>query len=127
MDKRARDQKVLLVDDSACFRLIASDMLKEMGFASPEVAENGLEALHKLRSTNFSLIISDYQMHGMNGLDLLRIAKGDPQLKDIPFVMVSALEDGFIFESARGQGASGCISRPLHFDQFAELVGRVMV
>lgn len=82
--------KVLVVDDFPTMRRIVKNLLKQLGFENIEEAENGEDALRKLKSGDFGLVVSDWNMPVMEGIELLRRVRSDPQLKDIPFLMVTA-------------------------------------
>ncbi len=82
--------KVLVVDDFPTMRRIVKNLLKQLGFENIEEAENGEDALRKLRSGDYGLVVSDWNMPVMEGIELLKHIRSDPQLKDIPFLMVTA-------------------------------------
>lgn len=82
--------RVLVVDDFPTMRRIVKNLLKQLGFENIEEAENGEEALKKLKSGDYGLIVSDWNMPVMEGIELLKNIRNDPQLKDIPFLMVTA-------------------------------------
>ena len=82
--------KVLVVDDFATMRRIIKGVLKQLGFANIVEAEDGNMALEELKKDKFGLIVSDWNMPNMTGLDLLKAVKGDENLKKIPFIMVTA-------------------------------------
>lgn len=82
--------KVLVVDDFPTMRRIVKNLLKQLGFENIEEAENGEDAFRKLKSGDFGLVVSDWNMPVMEGIDLLKKVRSDPQLKDIPFLMVTA-------------------------------------
>lgn len=82
--------KVLVVDDFPTMRRIVKNLLKQLGFENIDEAENGEEALKKLKSGDYGLVVSDWNMPVMEGLELLKHLRNDPQLKDIPFLMVTA-------------------------------------
>ncbi len=82
--------KVLVVDDFPTMRRIVKNLLKQLGFENIDEAENGEEALKKLKSGDYGLVVSDWNMPVMEGLELLKHIRNDPQLKDIPFLMVTA-------------------------------------
>jgi len=82
--------KVLVVDDFPTMRRIVKNLLKQLGFENIDEAENGEDALRKLKSGDYGLVVSDWNMPVMEGLDLLKHIRNDPQLKDIPFLMVTA-------------------------------------
>jgi two-component system, chemotaxis family, chemotaxis protein CheY len=80
----------LVVDDFATMRRILRKILKDLQFQEVIEAENGLEALKVLRSNKIDLIVSDWNMPEMSGLELLKQVRADEQLKDLPFLMVTA-------------------------------------
>jgi len=82
--------KVLVVDDFPTMRRIIKNLLKQLGFENVDEAENGEDALKKLRSSEYGLVVSDWNMPVMEGIELLKNVRSDPQLKDIPFLMVTA-------------------------------------
>ena len=82
--------KVLVVDDFATMRRIIKGVLKQLGFANIVEAEDGKMALDELQKDTFGLIVSDWNMPNMTGLDLLKAVKSDENLKKIPFIMVTA-------------------------------------
>ena len=82
--------KVLMVDDFPTMRIIVKNLLKQLGFENIDEAENGEDALKKLKSGDYGLVVSDWNMPVMGGLELLKHIRNDPRLKDIPFLMVTA-------------------------------------
>lgn len=82
--------KVLVVDDFPTMRRIVKNLLKQLGFENIDEAENGEEALRKLKGGDYGLVVSDWNMPVMEGIELLRHIRNDPHLKDIPFLMVTA-------------------------------------
>ena len=82
--------KVLVVDDFATMRRIVKNILKQIGFTNIMEAEDGKSALKMLQSDKFDLIMCDWNMPEMPGIELLGKVRADEQLKGIPFVMVTA-------------------------------------
>jgi two-component system chemotaxis response regulator CheY len=82
--------KVLVVDDFATMRRIVKNILKQIGFTNILEAEDGKSALKMLQSDKFDLIMCDWNMPEMPGIELLGKVRADEQLKGIPFVMVTA-------------------------------------
>ena len=82
--------KVLVVDDFATMRFIIRWALKHLGFTNIIEADDGSAALRELKREKVGLILSDWKMPTMTGLDLLRAVRSDESLKDIPFIMVTA-------------------------------------
>ncbi|TNF54556.1 MAG: chemotaxis protein CheY [Burkholderiales bacterium] len=104
--------KFLIVDDFSTMRRIVRNLLKEIGHADADEAEDGVIALNKLRNGNFNFVVSDINMPNMNGFELLTQIKADPALKHLPVLMVTAearKED--IVMAAQG-GAAGYIVKP---------------
>ena len=82
--------KILIVDDFATMRRIFKTNLRQFGFNNFVEAENGLQALEVLKKNEVDLIISDWNMPSMDGLEFLKAVRGDKSLKNIPFIMVTA-------------------------------------
>ncbi len=81
---------VLIVDDYNTMLRIIRNLLKQIEFHNVEEATDGAEALNKLRSGNFGLVISDWNMAPMTGLQLLQEVRADTRLKGMPFIMITA-------------------------------------
>jgi two-component system chemotaxis response regulator CheY len=81
--------KVLVVDDMSTMRRIVKNVLKQIGFWDMVEAENGQDALNKLKSDDIGLIVSDWNMPVMQGIELLRAVRADAELKHLPFLMVT--------------------------------------
>lgn len=109
-------RSVLLVDDQSMFRVLLSEMLKELNFTYIEAAKNGEEALAALKFRTYSLIISDYNMGPINGLELLEAIKHDERHRSTPFVMISAKQEAEFAAKAIALGADAYLTRPIHFD-----------
>jgi len=82
--------KVLVVDDMSTMRRIIKNVLKQIGFSDLVEAENGQDALAKLKAGDIGFIVSDWNMPVMQGIDLLRAVRADAELKHLPFLMVTA-------------------------------------
>ena len=107
-----KNMRFLVVDDFSTMRRIVRNLLKELGFSNVEEAEDGQVALHKLRNSPFDFVVSDWNMPNMTGIELLKNVRADPQLKHLPFLMVTAeAKKENIIEAAQA-GASGYIVKP---------------
>ena len=82
--------KIMVVDDMSTMRRIVKNLFKQLGFANVEEAENGQEALIKLKADKFGFVVSDWNMPVMSGIQLLRAIRADEALKSIPVLMVTA-------------------------------------
>lgn len=103
---------VLVVDDYSMVARILGRLLKQAGFANVDEATDGEEALTKMRERRYGLVISDWHMAPTSGIELLRQAKADEQLRDIPFIMVSAEAAPENAALAKAEGASGYVVKP---------------
>jgi len=84
------NMKILVVDDFATMRRIIKNVLKQIGFTNVSEADDGTTGLDMMKKEEFDLILCDWNMPQMTGLELLKIVKADDKLKGIPFVMVTA-------------------------------------
>jgi two-component system chemotaxis response regulator CheY len=107
------NMKILVVDDFSTMRRIVRNLLKELGFSNVTEAEDGVDALNKLRSEgNFEFVVSDWNMPNMTGIDLLKTIRADAALKHLPVLMVTAeAKRENIIEAAQA-GASGYVVKP---------------
>jgi len=104
--------KILVVDDFSTMRRIVRNLLKELGFSNILEAEDGVDALRKLRAETFDFVVSDWNMPNMTGIDLLREIRKDAALKHLPVLMVTAeAKKENIIEAAQA-GASGYVVKP---------------
>jgi two-component system, chemotaxis family, chemotaxis protein CheY len=106
---------VLVVDDEAIALTVVTQLLKRIGFEDIDAAPNGLVARGLMEEKKYGLVISDWNMPGMNGLDLLRVVRADERFKKMPFVMTSI--DGSLerVKIARLSGVSAFLLKP--FDE----------
>ena len=84
------NMKFLVVDDFSTMRRIVRNLLKELGFLNVQEAEDGVDALTKLRADPFDFVVSDWNMPNMTGIELLREIRADARLKHLPVLMVTA-------------------------------------
>jgi len=106
------EMKFLIVDDFSTMRRIVRNLLKEIGYTNADEAEDGAAGLAKLRSGGFDFVVCDINMPNMNGLEMLRLARAEPALKDIPILMVTAEAKKEDIINAAQCGASGYIVKP---------------
>ncbi len=103
---------ILVVDDYQTMRKILRNLLAQIGYENVDEAANGEEALEKARSTTYGLIISDWNMAPMNGLDLLLRIRALPGYSDTPFMMVSAESKTDNLIAARKAGVTAYLMKP---------------
>ena len=85
-----KNMSFLVVDDFPTMRRIVRSLLKELGFTNVEEAEDGQDALNKLRAGIFEFVVSDWNMPNLDGLEMLKEIRQDNALKDLPVLMVTA-------------------------------------
>lgn len=104
---------VLLVEDSDLQREIAKDFLKDLGFGVVMEAKDGVEALQHLQKGKIDLILSDWQMPEMDGLELLKQVKANPSYKDIPFIILTVVDEKDQIVQAVKEGVTDYIIKPV--------------
>ena len=105
---------VLVVDDYNTMVRIIRNLLRQLGFETIDDASDGSAALVKMRQRKYGLVISDWNMQPMTGYDLLREVRGDPQLADTPFIMVTAESKTENVIAAKKAGVSNYIVKPFN-------------
>jgi len=108
------NMKVLIVDDYNTMLRILRNLLKQLNFLNVEEATDGTMALEKLREEHYGLVISDWNMEPMTGIDLLREVRKDPSLKHLPFVMITAESKSENVIAAKQAGVSNYIVKPFN-------------
>jgi two-component system chemotaxis response regulator CheY len=106
------NMRILIVDDFSTMRKIIRGIMKKLGFTNLEEADDGSTALPKLKSDNFDFVISDWNMPTMSGLELLKAVRSDDDLKELPFLMVTAEAKKENIVQAVKAGASNYIVKP---------------
>ena len=117
---------VLIVDDYKTMLRIIRNLLKQIGFNAVDEATDGVEALSKLRSSNFGLIISDWNMAPMTGLELLQAVRADVKLKTIPFIMITAESKTENVVAAKQAGVSNYIVKPFNAETLQGKIEKVL-
>jgi two-component system, chemotaxis family, chemotaxis protein CheY len=105
---------ILIVDDYKTMLRIVGNLLKQVGFENIDEANNGEEALSKLSQKKYGLVISDWNMEPMTGLDLLKSVRDHKDLKTIPFIMVTAESKTENVIAAKGAGVNNYIVKPFN-------------
>lgn len=109
---------VLVVDDYKTMIRIISNLLRQLGFSNIDEASDGGRALQLMRSRPYGLVISDWNMEPMTGLDLLKEVRSDIKLKDTPFIMVTAESKVENVVTAKSAGVNNYIVKPFNADTF---------
>lgn len=117
--------KFLVVDDFSTMRRIVRNLLKELGFANVDEAEDGVAALQKLNSAQFDFVVTDWNMPNMDGLTLLQTIRQTPHLKHLPVLMITAEAKKENIIAAAGAGASGYIVKPFTAGTLSEKLEKI--
>lgn len=107
-----KNLRFLVVDDFSTMRRIVRNLLKELGFNNVEEAEDGADALNKLRAGGFDFVVSDWNMPNMDGLTMLQQIRADASLSKIPVLMVTAEAKKENIIAAAQAGANGYVVKP---------------
>jgi two-component system, chemotaxis family, chemotaxis protein CheY len=117
---------VLIVDDYATMLRIIKNLLKQLGFDNVDEATDGSKALQMLKLKDYGLVISDWNMEPMTGLDLLKEVRKDDKLKKIPFIMVTAESKTENVVLAKEAGVSNYIVKPFNADTLKGKIASVL-
>lgn len=119
--------RILVVDDFPTQRKLIKRTLFDLGFENVAEAVDGVDALEKLKAEDFELIICDWNMPRMMGIELLRIVRADGRLNKLPFLMVTAeARKENIIEAAKA-GVSNYIAKPFTLESFQEKMINVLL
>jgi two-component system chemotaxis response regulator CheY len=120
-----KNLRFLVVDDFATMRRIVRNLLKDLGFNNVEEAEDGQDALNKLRESKFDFVVSDWNMPNMDGLQLLSEIRKDPAMAQMPVLMVTAEAKKENIIAAAQAGASGYVVKPFTAATLEEKLGKI--
>jgi Response regulator containing CheY-like receiver domain and AraC-type DNA-binding domain len=109
-----KSMNVLVVDDYKTMVRIVRGLLGELGFRNIDDATDGPSALNLIQSKDYGLILSDWNMSPMTGLDLLKAVRADPRTRATPFVMVTAEAKTENVMAARQAGVNNYIIKPFN-------------
>jgi two-component system chemotaxis response regulator CheY len=121
-----KNMNVLIVDDYKTMLRIIRNLLKQIDFNNVEEASDGGEALSKLRAGNFGLVISDWNMQPMSGLELLQEVRQDTRLKTTPFIMITAESKTENVVMAKQAGVSNYIVKPFNAETLRDKIEKVL-
>ncbi len=122
MDKNI---KILIVDDFSTMRRIIKNLLRDLGFTNTTEADDGSTALPMLKAGDFQFVVTDWNMPGMQGIDLLKAIRADEKLKSIPVLMVTAeAKKQQIIEAAQA-GVNGYIVKPFTAATLSEKLEKI--
>ena len=121
--------KVLIIDDSAVMRKIIQRNIQQSGLLVDEFVEagDGREGLEKVTSNNIDLILCDWNMPNMTGIDFVKAIRGSGQKSSIPIVMVTTEGGEAKIEEAKNSGANGYLTKPFTPDQLKSKLGNFLL
>ncbi len=117
---------ILIVDDYQAMIRIIRNLLQQLGFEQIDDAHDGQAALAKLKERAYGLVISDWNMEPMSGLELLQQVRAQPGLQDLPFIMVTAENRDDRIAMARAQGVSGYVVKPFNAQTLGQRIASVI-
>lgn len=122
MDK---NMKILIVDDFSTMRRIIKNLLRDLGFNNTTEADDGSTALPMLQNGNFDFLITDWNMPGMQGIDLLKAVRSDSKLSKLPVLLVTAEAKKEQIVEAAQAGVNGYIVKPFTAATLKEKIEKI--
>ena len=120
-----KNMKILIVDDFSTMRRIVKNLLRDLGFNNTQEADDGLTALPLLKKGGFEFVVTDWNMPGMQGIDLLKTIRADDELKHLPVLMITAeAKREQIIEAAQA-GVNGYIVKPFTAATLKEKLAKI--
>ena len=120
-----KNMKILIVDDFSTMRRIIKNLLRDLGFNNTEEADDGKTALPMLKSGSFDFLVTDWNMSGMQGIDLLKAIRADEQLAKLPVLMVTAEQKRDQIVAAAEAGVNGYIVKPFTAATLKEKIDKI--
>lgn len=120
-----KNMKILVVDDHSTMRRIVRGVLKRLGYSNIDMAENGEEGLTKLKGDRFDFVVCDWNMPVMSGLELLKAVRSDGDLRELPFLMVTAEAKKDNIVEAIEAGVSNYVVKPFTEEVLAEKISGI--
>ncbi len=117
--------KILVVDDFSTMRRIVKNLLRDLGFTNIDEADDGNTALPKLQSGNFDFLVTDWNMPGMTGIDLLKAVRADASLASLPVLLVTAESKREQIIEAAQAGVNGYVVKPFTATTLEEKINKI--
>ena len=126
MEVVSKDMKFLVVDDFSTMRRIIKNLLHDLGYPNVTEADDGKTALPMLQGGGFDFLISDWNMPGMSGLDLVKAVRSDTKLAKMPVLMLTAeAKREQIIEAAQA-GVNGYVIKPFTAETLKEKLDKIL-
>jgi len=120
-----KNMRILIVDDFSTMRRIIKNLLRDLGFNNTAEADDGSSALPMLKNSNFDFLITDWNMPGMTGIDLLRAVREDENLSSLPVLMVTAEAKRDQIIAAAQVGVNGYVVKPFTATALKEKIEKI--
>jgi len=120
-----KDMKILIVDDFSTMRRIIKNLLRDLGFSNTSDADDGLTALPMLKGGSYDFLVTDWNMPGMTGIELLKAVRSDPNLASLPVLMVTAEQKKEQIVEAAQAGVNGYIVKPFTAITLKEKIDKI--
>ena len=117
--------KILIVDDFSTMRRIIKNLLRDLGFNNTQEADDGQTALPMLQSGDYDFLVTDWNMPGMQGIDLLKAVRADSNLGSLPVLMVTAESKREQIVEAAQAGVNGYIVKPFTAQTLKEKIDKI--
>jgi len=122
----SKEMKFLVVDDFSTMRRIVKNLLHDLGYPNVTEADDGKTALPMLQAGGFDFLISDWNMPGMSGLDLIKAVRSDAKLSKLPVLMLTAeAKREQIIEAAQA-GVNGYVIKPFTAETLKEKLDKIL-
>jgi two-component system, chemotaxis family, chemotaxis protein CheY len=120
-----KTMRILIVDDFSTMRRIVKNLLNDLGFSNTAEAEDGNAALAALRASKFDFVVTEWNMPGMTGIELLKNIRADPALAKLPVLMVTAEAKREQIIEAAQSGVNGYIIKPFTAATLQEKLAKI--
>jgi len=117
--------KILIVDDFSTMRRIIKNLLRDLGFNNTQEADDGNTALPMLQAGDFDFLVTDWNMPGMQGIDLLKAVRSDDSISSLPVLMVTAESKREQIVEAAQSGVNGYIVKPFTAQTLKEKIDKI--
>lgn len=119
------NMKILVVDDFSTMRRIIKNLLRDLGFNNTQEADDGKTALPMLQTNDFDFLVTDWNMPGMTGIELLKAVRADEKLASMPVLMVTAEQKRDQIVEAAQAGVNGYIVKPFTAATLKEKIDKI--
>ena len=120
-----KNMRILVVDDFSTMRRIIKNLLTDLGYTNISEADDGSTALVALNQGNFDFVVTDWNMPGTTGIELLKAIRADARLKTLPVLMVTAEAKREQISEAAQAGVNGYVIKPFTAQTLEEKLGKI--